>query len=227
MTRTLSVTLESHIVYVSGTVNGAAATWTLVGGAWRTVVQRADDDIYRVELTAISSTGSSTTASLTLYYGLHLVTDRTRDDVDRAKYLRGLWGEDGFNGTSAELAEWMAGLKGAYNAADLNRVESAVAYLRDKLAEEYGTSVGAQTKIDWQRGEEPNEADLARYLGNVGKLRAALTLPTETPELPTDMTELWWYEANDMERVLEIVDETMTKIKAAWHYSGELYGGEA
>lgn len=226
MTRTLSVTLDSHIVYVSGTVNGAAATWTLVDAAWQTTVPRSPDDIYLVELTAISSTGGSTTVSLTLYYGLHLITDRTRADADRARYLRGLWDEDGFNGTAAELAEWMAGLKGAYNAADLNRVESAVAYLRDRLSDECGTAVDVQIKLDWHREDKPRISDAETYLGNIRKLRAALTLPTETPELPTDMIELWWYEANDMERVLEIVDETITKIRAAWLYSGELYGGE-
>ena len=225
-TRTLSITLESSVVYVSGTVNGAAATWTLVGGAWQTIVPRAAADVYHVELTAVSSTGSAMTASLTLYYGLHLITDRTQADVDRAKYLRGLWKEGGFAGTDAELEEWLAGPKGVYNATDLNRVESAAAYLRDKLAAEYGTSVDARTKIDWRREETPDESDLARYLGNAAKLRAALALPPETPELPADMIDLWWHEANDIERVLEIVDETTTKIKAAWHYSGELYGGE-
>ena len=36
--------------------------------------------------------------------------------------------------TAAERAEWVAGMKGAYNASDLNRVASAMAYLSQRFA---------------------------------------------------------------------------------------------
>lgn len=35
----LSVSLPSEIIYVSGTVNGTAYTWTLIGGAWTATVE--------------------------------------------------------------------------------------------------------------------------------------------------------------------------------------------
>lgn len=67
----------------------------------------------------------------------YLITDRTEADAARAQYLRSLWGPapGQWRGTAGELAEWEAGLKGAYNAADLNRVTLAANYLLAKLAE--------------------------------------------------------------------------------------------
>ena len=45
-----------------------------------------------------------------------LVTDRTQADVERVRELAA----KGFAAmTAAERAEWLAGMKGAYNAADL------------------------------------------------------------------------------------------------------------
>lgn len=64
-----------------------------------------------------------------------LITDRTRADAERARYLAGLWGPapGQWRGTAEELAEWNVGLKGAYNAKDLNRVTLAASYLLTQL----------------------------------------------------------------------------------------------
>lgn len=59
-----------------------------------------------------------------------LITDRTTADVARVHELA----VKGYAGmTAAELAEWLAGMKGAYNDVDLNRVGTALNYLRDRL----------------------------------------------------------------------------------------------
>lgn len=67
----------------------------------------------------------------------HLITDRTAADVERARYLNSLWDPSArkWRGTPEELAEWKAGPKGTYNAADLNRVTLAANYLLTRLAE--------------------------------------------------------------------------------------------
>lgn len=67
----------------------------------------------------------------------YLITDRAEADVERVRYLRSLWGPapGQWRGTTGELAEWKAGLKGAYNAADLNRVTLAASYVLTKLGE--------------------------------------------------------------------------------------------
>ena len=67
-TQTLSVSLPSEIIYVTGTVNGTAYTWTLVDGSWQAIVDRAADDTYAVALTAVNALGTSSTFTLTLYY---------------------------------------------------------------------------------------------------------------------------------------------------------------
>ena len=55
-----------------------------------------------------------------------LITDRAQADVEYAQELNAL----GWSGMSAEQkAEYLAGLKGSYNATDLNRVTAAMDYL--------------------------------------------------------------------------------------------------
>lgn len=56
---------------------------------------------------------------------MNLIFDRTQADVTYAAELNRKLGR-GEALTSQELADWNAGLKGAYNAADMNRVDAAV-----------------------------------------------------------------------------------------------------
>lgn len=67
----------------------------------------------------------------------YLITDRTKADTERVRYLYSLWGPAAgqWRGTLEELTEWNAGLRGAYNASDLNRVTLAASYLLTKLGE--------------------------------------------------------------------------------------------
>ena len=74
-----------------------------------------------------------------------LITDRTQADVDRARYLNGLWDPRAlqWRGTPQERAEWEAGPRGAYGFWDMNRVTQAAAYLIGQL-EELGYSVDVE-----------------------------------------------------------------------------------
>lgn len=66
-----------------------------------------------------------------------LITDRTQQDVNRAKYLLSLFDESGvWRGTPAERAELEAS-RGIYTPADVNRVLRAVSYAAARL-EGYG-----------------------------------------------------------------------------------------
>ena len=63
----------------------------------------------------------------------YLVTDRTPADVARGKYLLSLFDASGvWRGTQAQLRE-LESSRGFYTAADLNRVERAVAWLHGRL----------------------------------------------------------------------------------------------
>ena len=224
MTQTISATLPASTVYVSGTVNDVAVTWTNVGGEiWEAVADRAEDNIYVVALTIVSASGQSTSTSFTLYYGLlNLITDRTQADVDYAARLSAA-GWDGM--TEDERTQWNLGLKGTYNATDLNRVGNAVNYVAGRL-EGAGYSVPVNPKIDWLESDIPTYSDMEIYLNNVEIIRGTLTVPPATPEVPEDMETLTYEEANDIERILLAVDALITNMINAYFYSNEIVCGE-
>ena len=198
----LSVSLPSEIIYVSGTVNGTAYTWTLIEGAWTATVERAADDTYAVALTAVTAAGTSTNFELTLYYGLlTLITDRTAEDVA--------------NKTA----------KGFYNASDLNRVGAAVQYVAERFTAQ-GYVVVVSPKTDWLASDIPTASELETYRQNIAALRALLAVMPTTPETPDSMAGLTYTEANDIERILLDLDALLTNAAAAWYQSGELFAGE-
>lgn len=154
-----------------------------------------------------------------------LVYDRTQADVSRALGLaRRGWAKL----TNAEKAEWLAGLKGAYNAADLNRVGEATTYLaallvqlpKDMLA--YLANLGVAPdaffavpyapadyaftgKEDWEPVDIPTAEQLAEYLAKVALLRAAFEYDTDP--LPESMENLTFSGANAIEKALALLKE--------------------
>lgn len=203
MSQVVSVTLPGNPIYVSGTVNSVAVTWTLVGAnTWEAVADKSEDGVYLVSITAIDSTGNSSLSEFTLYYGvIALVTDRTKLDV--------------VTGTE----------KGFYNAADLNRVGAAVEHLQ-KALEENGVFVAVAPKLDWQMSDIPTAAQMVQYLADVAALRSALPVTDSTPETPDAMSGLDWIKANAIEQILVDLDGTIKRIPLGFVYSGELYAGE-
>lgn len=202
MTQTVRVPLASNALYVSGTVNGVDKVWTREeGNWWSTTADRSTDGVYRVALSIIYGDGKTTQDSVTLYYGLVLVTDRTQKDVT--------------NRTE----------KGSYNATDLNRVGSAMAYLRDKFNDN-GYTVDISPKTDWKITDVPSENSMSVYLGCLGALRGVIPLPEGTPQTPSTMKRLNYVTANNIEKILEAVDNMLTKSISFLYYSGDIYSGE-
>ncbi len=209
-TRTLTTNLPSGTLYVSGTVNGVSTTWTNTeGNTWETVAERSPQDVYVVALTIINHLGTATDTTFTLYYGLHLVTDRTSADVNAGN------------------------AKGTYNASDLNRVGAAMNYVADRLrAAGYDPNISPKT--DWKDEDWVDQAAQAVYLGDLSELRKQFAMMKSTPEVPPrilatgintndGLTHKW---ANDIERILEDVDVLLTNISSAWFFSGDLFSGE-
>ena len=223
-TQVLSVSLPASAVYVSGTVNDVAVTWTNTSGnTWKAQANRSEDDIYRVNLTVIDSAGVSTGFSMTLYMGVvNLITDRTGMDVIRWRELA----QKGWHDmTDSERAEWSAGMKGAYNATDMNRVGAAVKYIAERFAS-FGYSVSVDPKTDWAMSVIPSEKQLQEYLGNVRILRQLVCVFPTTPNVPADMEQLDFNEANHIEQILLDLNTILNHIAADWYYSGEVYSGE-
>lgn len=201
-TRTLTTTLPSGTLYVSGTVNGVSTIWTNTeGNTWETVAERSPQDVYVVAMTIINQNGVTTETTFTLYYGLHLVTDRTAEDVT------------------------IGNAKGTYNASDLNRVGAAMNYVADRLrAAGYDPHISPKT--DWKDDDWVDPAAQAVYLGDLAELRKQFTLYETTPEVPPDLEKLNYIEANSIEQILVDIDALLTNIAAGWLYSGEIYSGE-
>lgn len=227
LTRQITATLPAGSVYVSGTVNSVAATWTQgENNTWSAVVPRAENDIYHVSLTIIGTNGVSTKSEFTLYYGASsLITWRTQADVNRAKYLRSLWGPSGFTGTDEEKAEWLGNLIGCYNASDLNRVGAAVEYLTGWL-NGLGYAVEATAKTNWTMKDTPTSGQMQQYLDAVSIIRSAIAVLPATPPVPEDMEKLTFNQANDIEQILTDVNLLLENIERSYIYSGEVYAGE-
>lgn len=234
MTETLRATLPSDTVYVFGTVNGLETIWTRIDGDdWESIVDRVSDDTYIVHLEVTNSFGTQANFDFTLYYGLlHLITDRTLQDVKRVITLS----QKGTVGmTESELDEWNAGtLKGAYNYTDLNRVNGAVNYLAGRyeplgiiVRDSYGIPFSPR-KVVWEAIEIPTVDDMTDYLHWIKTIRDVLpgNIDTNVYWIPEDMERADHEDANAIERALLQVNDMIDRIRAGWYFSGELYGGE-
>ena len=145
-----------------------------------------------------------------------LITDRTVDDVARVNELAA----KGYAGmTAAELAEWLAGMKGAYNAADLNRVGTALNYLRDRLTGVCGRDITWQAKTDWAMTDVITAAQGSAYHDQISDVRAALTYPANAPDVP-EIALLTYAGANDIERILTICETLVDNVINAFRYTG-------
>jgi hypothetical protein len=152
----------------------------------------------------------------------NLITDRTQADVDRCAELQA----KGWRGlTDEEKLEWNTSLKGAYNHTDMNRVESAVEYVANRLTEA-GYVVLPIVKKNWTGSDKPTLDDIKRYMKNISDIRSALTTFYTTPEAPTTKKRLTYQMANDMEQILIDVDDLVSRMASAYFYSNDLYSGE-
>lgn len=126
-----------------------------------------------------------------------LITDRTHADCERARYLIDKV-HAGETLTDAEHAEYFGGLRGTYTMAhDWNRVEKVV---RDFSAK---NSLGLSTKTDWTYTDTATPTQIARYIGNVAAVYAALDHKSGLPEPPTVDQWIDYRIANDIEKIME------------------------
>lgn len=183
-----------------------------------------------------------------------LITDRTQADVNRAKALKAKI-LSGATLTVEEEAEYLAGLKGAYNYTDRNRVGTAVLYLQTTLNDlwttidaylaAYGVApdneftptwpvLSLSVKTDWATTDVLTPALMATYLDNVDTVTGCIVIDRN---LPASMKGLTYAGANEIERCLAAEydaalawesekKELIENTAAAWFYSGEIYGGE-
>ena len=144
-----------------------------------------------------------------------LITDRAQTDVDRVNELAAKW--LGGTITNTEKAEWLAGLKGAYNYADMNRVGTAVEYLA-MLLESEGKTVSVTAKKNWTMADVPTKAQEAAYLGDINALRALVTVTAVAT--PTTIDRMTFETANNIELILKAIYTAIQRETAGFVFSG-------
>lgn len=155
-----------------------------------------------------------------------LVYDRTQADVDRVFTLKNKILTGGLTALSAEeKAEYLAGMKGAYNYTDFNRLGEAIAYLVERMKEMDIHDSSIIPKVDWAMGDTPTQSQVSNLLSCLTKLRAKLSLPDDAPSVPNTLDNLTYQTANDMELLLWMIDRKITQATCVFAYAGEAVCG--
>jgi hypothetical protein len=149
-----------------------------------------------------------------------MVINRTSADVDLAKQIK----EKIVNGTAtpAEVAAYLGELKVSYNAIDLNRVADACTYLQARLAAT-GISVYINVRNDYNYTDQPTQAEMNDYILSVANIKAAITMPSDVPDVPASVNGLSYEGANDIERILEAVNNMIKNIIDGFRHCGALF----
>lgn len=143
------------------------------------------------------------------------ITDRTQSDVNHVKEITakartGTW-------TETEQSEWLAGMKGALNYTDFNRIESGI----QELASIVGASVSVRT--DWTADGYMKTSDAARWLSNINSIRAKCSGSSAIADTPESMNKLDFLTMNQIEQILLDI-ETLAKTYVT--FSGEYMTGD-
>jgi len=144
-----------------------------------------------------------------------LITDRAQADVDAVKALSA---KDMSEWTPAEVTAYLAGMKGSYNAQDLNRVGNACAYLHN-LITGLGYNVDGYTALrtDWNIVNVPTAAEMTTYLSTVAALKAVFSA---AQSVPATMNALTYEGANDIEKLFLEIDDIVKRLSAIYIRSG-------
>lgn len=155
-----------------------------------------------------------------------LITDRATEDYETWLQLKDIpWADM----TAAQKTTWLTGAatKGSYGASDLNRVGEAITYLAQRLAY-IGFPVSVSPKTDFVEGNNKYSTytQIVNYLNDLQTLRSIMPLPATTPQIPTTADDWTIEDANNIERMLVVLEEYITRFIDAWIYCGDVYSGE-
>lgn len=132
---------------------------------------------------------------------LDLIFDRTAQDVA--------------NGTD----------KGFYRYTDLNRVQAAAVYIRERFAAAGYDLVPAVSLSSWSENDVPRRGRMENYIRAVTVLHGLIPIPG-SPALPASPDRLDWSGANALEKFLSMAEDSLDRMAAAAFYSGEIFAGE-
>ena len=145
------------------------------------------------------------------------VFDRTQADVEFAKRTIAEWIAATITGHSIVAYD----LKGCLNVSDINRIESNVAYLSEKLAT-YCYTPDTSTK-SWTRVGMPNEKDVQRITRNVKALIDAFYIMRDAPAVPK--TLLSYEDVNAVEKNISLIKDLLDSMVNSFKKSGSFRAG--
>lgn len=135
-----------------------------------------------------------------------LITDRTAEDVKHVQELAQKIAEG--IATNEELVEYLTNLKGAYNVSDLNRVGRAVKYIQERL-HEIGITINVAAQSDWTEDDYNNATAMEYYLKDIQAVHKALFSGERLPKVPDNINTLTYDDANSIEKILIVQDESI------------------
>lgn len=151
-----------------------------------------------------------------------LIWDRSLDDVVFAKTLMTKY-INGEQLTQDERMAWDAGLRGCYNARDVNRVEYHTRELQSLLNAE-GYNIQIDTSL-WAKSDIMRYDDIARYLGNINDILDTFGRSSNAPPLPTIEQWIDYIAANDIEKILFVTRELIYGALAMFRRAGTFTAG--
>lgn len=164
-------------------------------------------------LYAVSAAASESEEYTYPYEWIEPVTDRTAEDVEYAKKLLAT---DWQHMTKGQQKEYLSGLKGCLNRADLERIETDIQILIDVLELKQGSSIG-------NIPEFPTTKYFQKLQENAASIRGGYYIHNDTPAVP-ELPYNTWDKYNDIEKILADVYEV---VSAQFnYYAGEIYAGD-
>lgn len=128
-----------------------------------------------------------------------------------------------YDRTEADVRDGTA--KGYYRHTDLNRVQAAVLYVRERYRDAGYDAVPAPSFRTWAENDVPRFPQMDAYLRAVRSLDGLIPIPGK-PAIPESPDRLDWRGANAIEEFLTRMDDSAERIAGAWFYSDEIFSGE-
>lgn len=112
-------------------------------------------------------------------------------------------------------------LKGCFNLSDLNRIESNIEFLAEKM-EGFAYTPNIHGK-QWSREDMPNQDDMSRIIDNIRSLISAFYSPDNPPSLPTTM--LSYDDINAIEENLYLIKQLLDVMQTSFKKVGTIKSG--
>lgn len=199
MIEQLNINLMSDVTYVSGTVNGEEATFSLTSpNVWSAIVPKSEDSKYEIKITAYNNLGSSITYTTTIY--------KMEDMIPGV-----MWRYNDY-----------------YNAEDLNRVEANTQFVADLLSNMGYNAEIQLLDSGWTMLKFPTNAQINRIESNLESLKNSFYTPPGYGEKKTwpQKTGFSFEDANRYERNLELLYLWAQKVLESYKYCGTFACGE-